>query len=342
MTAHRPENPAVMPPVAGAGGHAPTPGAADGAPAVTDPASASPGGPLLGDGRAARALGRRTWPQRLRTRRVHSIWRQPAVVVAVVIIAGWAAVAAAAPWLATHDPIGQSPALYRSPSAEHWFGTDELGRDVFSRVVHGARLSIPLAFVIVTVALAIGGLLGLVAGYVGKAVDEVLMRLTDLVFAFPQIILAMAVSAAFGPSTRNAVLALIIVSWPVYARVIRSAVLSIRSADYLAASRLLGVGPVRALRRDVVPNSVGPAVVLGTLELGNAVLMLAALSFLGLGPRPPAPEWGAMIALGSRDLSAWWVSVFPGLAILTVVLAFNVLGDALRDRLDPRYARGLS
>jgi peptide/nickel transport system permease protein len=150
----------------------------------------------------------------------------------------------------------------------------------------------------------------------------------------------MAVTAALGPSTANAVLALVIVSWPAYARVIRGAVLSIRGEDYLNASRMLGVGPLKALRKDVVPNSFGPAIVLATLEFGNAILLLAALSFLGLGPRPPAPEWGAMIALGTNDISMWWVSVFPGLAILTVVLACNIIGDALRDRLDPHALGG--
>jgi len=293
------------------------------------------------DPRVARALSRRRWPQRLRRPGSRNVWRQPAVVVALVIIVGWVLVAALAPVLAPFDPLEQSPELYGEPSGTHLLGTDELGRDVLSRLVHGARLSIPLAFVIVAGSLAVGGLLGLVAGYLGRAIDEVIMRVTDLFFAFPQIILAMAVSAAFGPSTTNAVLALVIVSWPTYARVIRSAVLTIRSSDFLASARLLGVGPLTALRRDVVPNSVGPAVVLATLELGNAILMLAALSFLGLGPRPPAPEWGAMIAAGSRDLGAWWTSVFPGLAILTIVLAFNVLGDALRDRLDPRHAKGM-
>lgn len=308
-----------------------------------DPRSedAPPDAPLT-DPAAERLLRRRRWPQRLRLSAVHSIWRQPAVVGAVVVLAIWVLAALLAPVIAPADPIAQSSDLYVPPSGSAWFGTDELGRDVFSRVLHGARLSLPLAVVIVGCSLAIGGLVGLLAGYLGRAVDEVLMRLTDLVFAFPQIILAMAVAAVFGPSTRNAVIALVIVSWPVYARVIRSAVLSIRTSDFLASSRLLGVGPWAALRRDVLPNSVGPAVVLATLELGNAVLMLAALSFLGLGPRPPAPEWGAMIAAGSRDLSIWWASVFPGLAILTVVLAFNIVGDALRDRLDPRYARGLT
>jgi peptide/nickel transport system permease protein len=257
-------------------------------------------------------------------------------IVAVAILLAWAVIAVFAPLLAPYDPLVQSGPYYAAPSAHHWFGTDQLGRDILSRVLYGARLSLPLALAIVALALVIGGTIGLVAGYLGRWVDESLMRLTDLVFAFPPIILAMVVSAAFGPSARNAVLALVLVSWPTYARVVRSAVLSIRTSDFLAASRLLGVGPWRALRRDVLPNSVGPSVVLASLELGNAVLMLASLSFLGLGPRPPAPEWGAMIAAGANDLSKWWVSIIPGGAILTAVLAFNLLGDAVRDWLDPR------
>jgi peptide/nickel transport system permease protein len=266
--------------------------------------------------------------------------RAPALtVIAIVILLAWVLVAIAAPLLAPHDPLAQSGPYYQAPSAAHWFGTDQLGRDILSRILYGARLSLPLAVVIVALALLIGGGLGLIAGYLGRWVDETLMRLTDLVFAFPPIILAMVVTAAFGPSARNAVLALVLVSWPTYARVVRSAVLSIRGSDFLQASRLLGVGPWRALWRDVIPNSVGPSVVLASLELGNAVLMLASLSFLGLGPRPPAPEWGAMIAAGSSDLSKWWVSIIPGIAILTVVLAFNLLGDAVRDWLDPRARR---
>lgn len=274
-------------------------------------------------------------PETVRRRR-----HAPALtVVAATILAGWVVAAIAAPLLAPDDPLAQSGPYYAPPSAAHWLGTDQLGRDILSRILYGARLSLPLAVVIVALALLIGGGLGLIAGYLGRWVDETLMRLTDLVFAFPPIILAMVVTAAFGPSARNAVLALVLVSWPTYARVVRSAVLSIRSSDFLHASRLLGVGPWRALWRDVIPNSVGPSVVLASLELGNAVLMLASLSFLGLGPRPPAPEWGAMIAAGSSDLSKWWVSILPGIAILTVVLAFNLLGDAVRDWLDPRSRR---
>jgi peptide/nickel transport system permease protein len=288
-------------------------------------------------GSGAPARRRRWWQVRSEAGR---IWRQPVVVLALVVAALWLVVALAAPLLAPYDPLQQSADVYAPPGGDHVLGTDALGRDVLSRVIHGARLSIPLALIIVACALAIGGLLGLIAGYVRGVIGEGIMRLTDLFFAFPQIILAMAVAAAFGPSTTNAVVALVIVSWPIYARVIRGAVLSIRSEDYLNASRMLGVGPFQALRRDVMPNSFGPAVVLATLELGNAMLLLAALSFLGLGPRPPAAEWGAMIALGTNDISRWWVSVFPGLAILMVVLACNILGDALRDRFDPQAVGG--
>lgn len=306
-----------------------------------DPSTGAAGPALLADPQADAAVAPRQWWGR-RGKAGAGARRRSGLLttVAVGILALWSVVAIFAPLIAPYDPLAQTAAYFAEPSAEHWFGADELGRDVLSRIIYGARLSIPLAVIIVALALTIGGTLGLLAGYVGRGVDEVLMRLTDLVFAFPAIILAMAVSAAFGPSTRNAVLALVIVSWPVYARVVRSAVLGIRSADFLHSARLLGVGPWQALRRDVVPNTVGPAVVLGSLELGNAVLMLASLSFLGLGPRPPAPEWGAMIAGGSTDLSKWWLSIFPGLAILTLVLAFNLLGDAVRDRLDPRSRTG--
>jgi len=288
---------------------------------------------------ARRWFGLRPGPPHVERRRRRPRGRA-VIALAITILAAWTVVAIAAPLLAPHDPLQQTGSYYTPPSSAHWLGTDQLGRDILSRIIYGARLSLPLAVVIVALALLLGGGIGLIAGYLGKWADESLMRLTDLVFAFPPIILAMVVTAAFGPSARNAVLALVLVSWPTYARVVRSAVLSIRGSDFLHASRLLGVGPWRALARDVLPNSVGPSVVLASLELGNAVLMLASLSFLGLGPRPPAPEWGAMIAAGASDLSKWWVSIVPGIAILTTVLAFNLLGDAVRDWLDPTAARG--
>lgn len=264
-----------------------------------------------------------------------SFWR-PITVLSVAVIVLWCLFAIFAPVIAPYDPLKTVGANLQAPSAEHWMGTDDVGRDVLSRLIWGARLSLPLAVAIVAISLLVGGALGLAAGYFGRAVDNVAMRLADLVLAFPQIILAMAVAAAFGPSVGNAVLALVIVSWPLYARIIRSSVLSVREQDYVVAGRMLGSRTLSSIVKDVIPNSAGPALVMATIELGNAILMLAALSFLGLGPRPPAAEWGAMIALGSQNLGNWWVSLFPGLAILTIVLAFNLLGDSIQDYLDPR------
>lgn len=264
-----------------------------------------------------------------------SFWT-PVTVISFGVIAAWILAALLAPVIAPYDPLETSGPFLDAPSAAHWMGTDDLGRDVLSRVIYGAQLSLPLALAIVVFSLLVGGTVGLAAGYFGKAADNVLMRVADLVLAFPQIILAMAVAAAFGPSVGNAVLALVIVSWPLYARIIRSSVLSVREQEYVVSGRLLGSTTLKSIVKDVIPNSAGPALVMATIELGNAILMLAALSFLGLGPRPPAAEWGAMIALGSQNLGNWWISLFPGLAILTIVMAFNLLGDAVQDYLDPR------
>jgi peptide/nickel transport system permease protein len=261
--------------------------------------------------------------------------------VGLSIIAAWALAAVLAPWITRYDPLQQGGAIYAGPSTAHWFGTDELGRDIFSRVIHGARITLPLAVMLVALACTIGALLGGIAGYFGKIADEGIMRLADLVFAFPTIILAMAVAAALGPSLRNAVLAVIVVSWPIYARVTRGLMLSAREMDYVLASRLTGASVRETLARDVLPNIVGTVAVLATLELGNAVLWLAGLSFLGLGAQPPDPEWGAMVSSGALAFNHWWVGTFPGLAILTVVLAFNFVGDSVRDALDPQFARAI-
>lgn len=268
-------------------------------------------------------------------------WQQPLALTGLTIAILWILLAVFASTIAPGDPIAQDFDRFLPPSAEHLMGTDGLGRDVLSRVLFGARISIPLAFMLVAMSVALGGSLGALAGYVGGWTDEIIMRLVDLVFAFPPIILAMAVVAALGPDLRNAVLAIVIVSWPSYARVTRSLVLSLRSSEYVAASRLLGISSARALAREVLPNVAGPVLVLATLELGNAVLLLSGLSFLGLGAVPPTPEWGAMVSEGARTFNLWWIGVFPGLAILTVVLAFNFLGDSLRDALDPRTSRAV-
>jgi peptide/nickel transport system permease protein len=273
---------------------------------------------------------------RFRRPRISAAWRQPLAIVGIVLAALWIAIAIFAPWLAPHDPLAQDSPPLLGPSGDYPFGTDELGRDVLSRVLWGARLSIPLALLLVGLALLIGATLGAIAGYFGGLVDGVVMRTVDLVFAFPAIILAMVVTAVLGPSLRNAVLALVVVSWPSYARVVRGLVLSVGQTEYVTATRLLGASARRALVRDVLPNVAGPVLVLATLDLGNAVLLLAGLSFLGLGAQPPTPEWGAGVAEGTQYFQFWWIGTFPGLAIFSVVLAFNFLGDSLRDVLDPQ------
>jgi ABC-type dipeptide/oligopeptide/nickel transport system permease subunit len=273
---------------------------------------------------------------RFRRPRISVAWRQPLAIVGIVLAALWIAIAIFAPWLAPHDPLAQDAPPLLSPNGDYPFGTDELGRDVLSRVLWGARLSIPLALLLVGLALLIGATLGAIAGYFGGVVDGLVMRTVDLVFAFPAIILAMVVTAVLGPSLRNAVLALVVVSWPSYARVVRGLVLSVGQTEYVTATRLLGASARRALVRDVLPNVAGPVLVLATLDLGNAVLLLAGLSFLGLGAQPPTPEWGAGVAEGTQYFQFWWIGTFPGLAIFSVVLAFNFLGDSLRDVLDPQ------
>jgi peptide/nickel transport system permease protein len=273
-----------------------------------------------------------------RLARLRAVGRQPLVVLGLAITLGWVIVAVAAPLIAPHDPLAQQFDLFQPPSKAHLFGTDELGRDVFSRVLYGARISLPLSLLLVTLAMLIGGVLGGIAGYYGKWVDSLVMRTTDLVFAFPAIVLAMVVTASLGPSIRNAVLAIVVVAWPTYARVVRGLVLTIGNSEYVQASRLLGASTRRTLLRDVLPNLAGPVVVLATLDLANAILLLSGLSFLGLGAQPPQAEWGSMVAVGTQYFQYWWMGTFPGLAIFTAVLAFNFLGDSLRDQLDPSDA----
>jgi peptide/nickel transport system permease protein len=265
--------------------------------------------------------------------------RQPLAMVGASVAILWFLVAVFAPLVAPYDPLEQAFTPLASPSADHLFGTDELGRDVFSRVIYGARISLPLGLLLVVLALTIGGILGGLSGYFRGFTDGVVMRTADLVFAFPAIILAMVVTAALGPGLTNAVLALVIVAWPSYARVVRSLVLSVAESEYVWATRLLGSSARRALVREVLPNVVGPVLVLATLDVGNAILLLSGLSFLGLGAQPPAPEWGSMVATGTQYFQFWWIGTFPGLAIFTAVLAFNFIGDSLRDVFDPRTAR---
>jgi len=266
-------------------------------------------------------------------------WRQPLALVGGGIIVLWVVVAIFAPELAPHPPNLQFAALNAPPSHAELFGTDELGRDVLSRVLYGARLSLPLAAMLVAVAMLIGSTLGAMAGFFGGVVDAIIMRVADLVFAFPGIILALAIAAALGAQLRNAVLAVIVVSWPSYARLSRGLVLAARSSEYVTSARLLGSSGWRTMWVELRPNIAGPILVLAALDIGNAVLLLSGLSFLGLGAQPPTAEWGSMVSEGAQNFSSYWIGLFPGLAILTVVLAFNFVGDALRDMLDPRTAR---
>jgi ABC-type dipeptide/oligopeptide/nickel transport system permease subunit len=268
-------------------------------------------------------------------------WRRPLALAGLIIIGAWVLIAIFTPLIAPDDPLAQNFAILSGPSGAHWFGTDELGRDVFSRVLFGARITLPLSVILVAASMIIGATLGGIAGFFGGVVDNVIMRLADLVFAFPGIILALAVAAALGAQLRNAVIAVVVVSWPSYARLVRSLVLSARSARYVIASRLLGASGLRVLFVDIRPNVAGPVLVLAALDVGNAVLLLSGLSFLGLGAQPPTAEWGAMVAEGVQNFNDWWVGLMPGLAILTVVLAFNFIGDSLRDMLDPRTARAV-
>ena len=275
----------------------------------------------------------------MRTAGLAPVLRSPLGLTGAAIVAVWLAVSILAPWIAPADPLSQEFGRLQEPGAANILGTDAVGRDVLSRVLFGARISLPLAFMIVASSMVVGTILGAVAGYFGKVVDELIMRIADIVFAFPTIILAMVIAAALGPSLTNAFIALLVVSWPAYARVARSLVLVARQNDYVVAGRLLGAGPLTSLRRDVVPNVISPILILGTLNVGTVVLELSGLSFLGLGAVPPMADWGAMISEGVQQFSSWWIALFPGLAILTVVVAFNLLGDALRDALDPKTAK---
>ena len=268
--------------------------------------------------------------------------RNPLALLGLTLFLLWVALSVFAPLVAPYGPLEQHIVdRLQGPSGTYWFGTDQLGRDNFSRVLYGGRLSLPAGLAVVVLAGLIGTTLGAVAGFVGGWVDELLMRLTEVFMAFPTIILAMAIAAALGPSLLNAVFAMVVVWWPNYARVVRALVLTVRNNEYVDAARALGAHDARILWRTVLPNCISPVLVLATLDLGNAILIFAGLSFLGLGPEPSTPEWGRMVADGIQYFDQWWVAAFPGFAIFTVVIAFNFIGDGLGDSLDPRIRKGL-
>jgi peptide/nickel transport system permease protein len=267
-------------------------------------------------------------------RRIH--WNWPSLLGLGILLV--ALLLALVPSLFTgYDPlILDTPARLSPPSPQHIFGTDDFGRDVYTRVVHGTRYSFFTAIAVVSVGVVLGGLVGIIAGYAGGWYDELLMRFADIVLAFPPTLLAMVVVVVLGPSLQNTVLTLILISWPEYARVMRAQTLVAVQQDYVLAARALGIRPLAMLWRHIVPNTLGPLIVQATLNLGVTMLALAALGFLGLGAQRPLPEWGLMVSNGRNYfLDAWWYPVFPGLAIAVVTLGFNIVGDTLRDVLDP-------
>jgi peptide/nickel transport system permease protein len=253
------------------------------------------------------------------------------------IVAVWVAGAAAAPLVAPAGPDDQHlEQAFRPPSVQHWFGTDDLGRDVLTRVLYGGRYTLSVAVGVVALAGAAGLLVGALSGYRGGWPDEALMRATELVTAFPPVILAMAIVVALRPGLLNAGLAMLLVWWPPYARLARGEVLGLKDLEYVEAAVAAGQRPWGILRRAILPNIVPGMVVFAAVDLGAAIVAAAGLSFLGLGATPPAPEWGAMVSAGRELLPQWWIATFPGLAIFLCVVGFNFIGDGIRDLLDPR------
>jgi len=225
----------------------------------------------------------------------------------------------------------------QAPSAEHWFGTDELGRDIFSRIIYGVRISITTALVAILFAVSFGSLLGLIAGTIGTWVDDVIMRLSDAFLSFPPLLLAIATSAMLGPSLRNAQLSIIISWWPWYTRLLRGQAISVKEKQFVKAAQAIGTNKLRVMFRHVLPNCISPIIIQASMDMGSVILTIASLSFLGLGAQPPTPEWGLMVSTGKNYfLNAWWYGMFPGVAIFTAVLTFNLLGDGLREILDPK------
>ena len=243
-----------------------------------------------------------------------------------------------APLIETHDPYVQDLAnTLKAPGGGHLFGTDELGRDLFSRLIWGARITLTIIFLVSIVVGPIGLLVGTASGYLGGKFDTVMMRITDIFLSFPSLILSLAFVAALGPSLNNAIIAIALTSWPPIARLARAEAMTFRNADYIAAARLQGASPLRIILKSIVPMCLPSVLIRLTLNMATVILTAAGLGFLGLGAQPPLPEWGAMIATGRRYmLDSWWLVTFPGVAILTVSLAFNLLGDGLRDALDPK------
>jgi peptide/nickel transport system permease protein len=298
----------------------------------------------------ASELTRRGWllaeaPQsklQARCQRIYIGWlsfqRNPVAMIGLLIVVGLIVIAALAPWITASD--GLEPELanrLHAPGAEHWFGTDELGRDIFDRIIWGSRITLYIVALVSIIVVPIGLFIGIIAGYMGGLIDTVLMRLTDIFLAFPRLILAMALVAALGPGLENAVLAIALTTWSPFARIARAEALTIRNSEFILAAQVQGVSTAGILVRHVTPLCMSSVIVRLTLDMAGIILTAAGLGFLGLGAQPPTPEWGAMISLGRQYLiDQWWVPTVPGIAILVVSLGFNLLGDGLRDVFDPK------
>jgi peptide/nickel transport system permease protein len=286
-------------------------------------------------------LERREGSRRELRRYARSFARSASSMAGLAIVAVFLVVTAIGPWIVPY-PEDARGAVHlerklQPPGAAHWFGTDEVGNDVYTRVVLGARVSLQIGLVITVIAALVGVPLGIVAGYVGGALGELVMRVTDVFLSVPALILALAVVGALGPGIVNAMLALALVWWPGYVRLVQSKTLALKQETYVEAARAVGTGRLRIVFVHILPNCVSPIVVKASMDMGLAILAAASLGFIGLGAQPPYPEWGAMISYGRNYLPTWWwYSAFPGLAIYLTVLGFNLLGDGLRDLLDPK------
>ena len=260
--------------------------------------------------------------------------------IGIIICMLWILAAIFAPWIAPYDPIEQDLTVrLKAPSGDHWFGTDQFGQDIFSRVIYGGRYSLLAGLLTVVIAGAIGTMYGAVAGYIGGSVDAVMMRISEMIMSFPSLILAMIINSVMGSNLFNTMFALVIVAWPNYARLMRSVVLSVKESEYVTAARSLGSGNLRVLMKEIIPNSVSSVLIMATTDIGNQILMFSTLSFLGLGSAPPTPEWGMMVSDGVGNFNKFWIAGFPGLDIFTMAVGANFIGDGMRDLLDPKLRK---
>jgi peptide/nickel transport system permease protein len=297
--------------------------------------------PVVATGVISETDERTTTPRAVRSawRRAGSLIRQrPLGAVGFFIVLGYFLLAVIGPLLAPYNPtLPDLSQRLMAPSMQHLFGTDSVGLDVFSRILYGARIDMFSAVAVVVISGSFGTVVGMAAAWAGGWWDELLMRLTDMFLAFPGLILAMAIAAILSPSLTNALLAIGVTYWPIYARIGRGQALAVTKREYIEAARVVGSSPVKILFRHIMPNSIAPVVVQATLDTGAVILLTAGLSFIGFGAQPPTPEWGAMISAGREYvMTQWWVAVYPAIAILLLVMGFNLLGDALRDEMDPR------